>query len=171
MNRNLLIGILFAGAVSIGTLFSWPAWQDYQIARSQVKDRELELSNRETYFQDLRQASDTLEEYPAELAKVEAAIPDNPKLPSLYDFLQQEAAFSGLSLGSISAVIEQGERTQEVKVIPVTLELVGSYSAMKEFLSRLLVSSRFSSLQSLNIAGSTQPGTFIATVQLHAYSY
>jgi len=42
---------------------------------------------------------------------------------------------------------------------------------MKEFLSRLLVSSRFSSLQSLNIAGSTQPGTFIATVQLHAYSY
>lgn len=161
-----------ASAVGIGVVFTWPSWQDYQLISLQLKDRERELENRETYFQDLREAADALSQFPQELAKVEAAIPDNPGLPALYDFLQAEAALSGLSMRSISALIEpEQEGTPEMQVIPVTLELTGSYNAAKEFLSRLHTASRLTSLQSMNIASAQEAAFFNVTLQLHAYSY
>ncbi|MDP2735195.1 MAG: type 4a pilus biogenesis protein PilO [bacterium] len=172
MNRTLYIGILVAGAVGIGTVFTWPSWQDYQLLATQLRERQQELENREAYYADLREIAERLSEFPEELAKVEAAIPDDPGLPSLYDFMQSEAALSGMNLRTISALIDsKGEGVQEMQVIPVTLELSGSYGAAKEFLSRLKVASRMTSLQSLNVSGAQESGLFNVTLQLHAYSY
>ena len=171
MNRTLVSGILLFIGVSVGTFLTWPMYQTFQQLGVELKDLQQKLENRETYFADLVKVKVDLVELAAPLSKVEAALPLDPQLPSLYDFLQRSSALSGMSLRNISATAESQTQSLELRIIPVTLELVGSWSALKELLGRLNTASRMVSLQSLNLSGGTDPARFNIDLQLHAYFY
>ncbi|MCH7828682.1 type 4a pilus biogenesis protein PilO [Patescibacteria group bacterium] len=171
MNRTLLIGILLFIGVAVGIFLTWPNYQTFQQLRSELKGRQQELENRETYFADLIKVKASLAEFAEGLLKVEAALPLGPQLPSLYDFLQRSSALSGMSLRNISAAVESQAQSLELRTIPVTLELVGSWSALKELTGRLNIASRMVSLQSLNLSGSQETERFNVTLQLHTYFY
>lgn len=159
-------------AFSSFMLLTLPRYQDMQVSRTQERELTRELQNRETYFADLRDVQARLDEFPDELAKVEAAIPGDPRLPALYDFLQSSAAFSGLTLKSISSSLKEAAGGSLVlRQIPVTLELTGSYNAAKEFLSKLYTASRMAQVTSVNLTGGTSANTFNLTLQLQAFSY
>lgn len=171
MNRTLLIGILLFVGVAAGIFLTWPKYQDFQLISSELKEKEQTLENRETYFADLARVKADLLEFTEELAKVEAALPSDPQLPALYDFLQSTAALSGMSVRDISASVQDQKQALLMRTIPVTLELTGSFGAVKELVSRLNTASRMAFLQSLNISGGQDPGRFNVTLQLHTYSY
>ena len=84
MNRLLVFGILLAAAGAVGVLLTFPEYQKLQAQRSEVKEREQELENRETYFSDLKEVKEKLKEFPMELAKIGAAIPSEPRLARRY---------------------------------------------------------------------------------------
>ena len=171
MTRTLSIGILFFVGVAVGIFFTWPEYQDFQQLSSELKERQQELENRETYFADLAKVKEDLSNFKDQLSKVEAALPQDPQLPSLYEFLQRSSSLSGMSLRTISAAVEKQDPSFKLRTIPVTLELVGSWGALKELMGRFNVASRMASLQSINLSGGQQAGRFNITVQLHAYSY
>ena len=171
MNRTLYIIILSFVALGVGIFLTWPKYQEFQVLRGQVKNQRVELNNRQNYFADLESVQGELLPFAEKLAKVQAALPDNPQLPALYDFLSRSAAFSGLSLRSLSSSVPQRANMLEMRTIPITLELTGSYGALKELLSRLQSSSRMTHVVSLNISDSQEPTRFSLTIQLNAYSY
>ena len=129
------------------------------------------MENKETYFRDLAKVKADLVELQGPLLKVEAALPLNPQLPLLYDFLQTSAAFSGMSVKNISASVENQTQALLMRIIPVTLELTGSWGAVKELISRLETASRMVLVQSLNISAGQEAGRFNVTLRLHAFSY
>ena len=129
------------------------------------------MENKETYFRDLAKVKADLVELQGPLLKVEAALPLNPQLPLLYDFLQTSAAFSGMSVKNISASVENQTQALLMRIIPVTLELTGSWGALKEVRSRLETVSRMVRVQSLNISAGKEAGRFNVTLRLHAFSY
>ncbi|MDP4007052.1 MAG: type 4a pilus biogenesis protein PilO [bacterium] len=171
MNRTLYIGLLLFSGIAAGIFVTWPKFQEFSALALQLKERQREVENRETYFANLTSVRSTLEELKEPLAKVEAALPSDPQLPALYDFLQGTSALSGLSVRNISSSVDDKAQALEMRTIPVTLELTGSWGAIKELVSRLQTASRIVSLQSLNVSGTENPGTFQVVAQLNAYSY
>jgi len=171
MNRTLLIGILLFAGVATGIFLTWPKYQAFQQLSFELKAREQELENKETYFADLTRAKADLAKLAEPFSKVEAALPLDPQLPSLYDFLQTTAAFSGMSMRNISASVQDQKQVLLMRTISVTLELTGSYDALKELISRLETASRMVALQSLSISGGVDPERFNVILQLHTYSY
>jgi len=171
MNRTLLIGILLFTGVAVGIFLTWPKYQTFQQLSFELKDHQQKLETRETYFADLIKVKASLAEFTEELLKVEAALPLGPQLPLLYGFLQRSSALSGMSLRSISSVVESQAQSLELRTIPVTLELVGSWGALKELLGRLNTASRMVSLQSLSLSGGQEVERFSVTLQLHTHFY
>ena len=171
MNRTLLIAILLFSGIASGIFLTWPKYQDFKLLSFELQVREGELENKETYFRDLAKVKADLVELQGPLLKVEAALPLNPQLPLLYDFLQTSAAFSGMSVKNISASVENQTQALLMRIIPVTLELTGSWGAVKELISRLETASRMVLVQSLNISAGQEAGRFNVTLRLHAFSY
>lgn len=171
MNKTLYIGILLFVGVAAGIFFTWPKYQTFQRLSVELKERQQELENQEVYFADLARVKADLAGFEEQLLKVEAALPSNAELPALYDFLQTSAAFSGMSLRNISSTVENQAESLKMRTIPVTLEVTGSWSGVKELLSRLKTASRMVSLQSLSLSGSQDPGRLSVTLQLSGYSY
>ena len=171
MNRNLFIGILLFLGIALGIFLTWPKYQDFQQLSFELQEREQKLENKEIYFADLTKVKADLGKLRESFSKVEAALPLDPQLPALYDFLQTSAAFSGMSVRRISSSLEDQTQALLIRTISVTLELTGSYGALKELISRLGTASRMAALQSLSISGSEDPERFNVTLQLHTYSY
>ena len=170
MNRTLLIGLLLLGGVAIGLFLTMPAYQEYQQDRFLLGQRAQEVKNQETYFADLASVKARLEEFPRELAKVEAALPLDPELPLFYDLLQKNAALSGMVLQSIAVSLEEA-KDQPLRRISAVVEFTGSYGSLKQLLSNLNRASRAVALRAVNISGSQDQGTLKAILELKAYSY
>jgi len=172
MNRTTTIALLLFTGVVIGIFFTWPKYQDFSQLSFEVEARLQELENKEVYFQDLLRVEEDLLKLALPLAKVEAALPLNPQLPRLYDFLQATASFSGMTVRNIAAssIGEQKEGLL-MRTIPVTFELSGSFDAIKELIARLHSASRMVSLQSVGIFPGQERERFNVIIQLHTYSY
>ncbi|MDA1337565.1 MAG: type 4a pilus biogenesis protein PilO [bacterium] len=171
MNRTIIVAILFFFGVVIGALFTWPKYQDFQQLSFEAKARFQELENKETYFADLVKVKTDLVELTLPLSKVEAALPLSPQFPLLYDFLQNVASLSGMSVKNIAASLEDRKEELLMRTIPVTLELSGSFGAIKELISRLHSASRIVTLQSVSISQGQDAQRFNVIIQLHTYSY
>ena len=171
MNRTLLIGILLFSGIALGIFLTWPKYQDVQQLSFELQERVQELANKETYFRELAKIQADLVGLKESFSKVEAALPLDPQLPVLYDFLQTTAAFSGMSVRNISASVQKQAQPLLMRTIPVTLDLTGSFDAVKELISRLNTASRMVVLQSLSISEGQDFERFNVTLQLHAYSY
>lgn len=171
MNRIFPIVIVLFLGIALGISLTWPKYQSFQQLSFELQTREQELENQETYFTNLAKVKAELVELQEPLLKVEAALPLDPQLPALYDFLQTAAAFSGMSVRDISVSVETQEQALLIRIIPVTLELTGSWDAVKELVARLNTASRMASVQFLSISQGLDPGRFNVTLQLHAYSY
>ncbi|MCH7551821.1 type 4a pilus biogenesis protein PilO [Patescibacteria group bacterium] len=171
MSRNLFIGILLFVGIVLGIFLTWPKYQDFQQLSFELKVRSQKLENKEAFFVDLKKAKRDIAQLQEPFLKIEAALPLNSQLPQLYDFLQTSAAFSGMSVRNISALVERQEQALLMRTIPVVFELTGSFNAIKELISRLNFASRVVTLQSLNISSGQESGRFNVIIQLHAYSY
>jgi len=97
------------------------------------KRQEFETSDR--YFQEILKTSERLKNYQEEISKVDSALPEDPSIPSLFNFLQKSSAQSGLLLENIGSigVKEEGK----LKKWTTNLKLKGDYSSFKNFVSIL----------------------------------
>lgn len=172
MNKPLYIGILLLGAVLVGIFLTWPKYKDFLLTQKQVQEKQQVLRSRQDYYASLRGVEDSLRQYEAKLAKVKAAIPSDAQLPALYDSLVKEAAFSGLVVRGM-AVTAKGESAGDLKLqsLPISMELVGSYQGIKQFLENVKLSSRIRSVDSLTFSGAETGAGFSLSIQMTAYSY
>lgn len=162
----VVIGV-FALGVIVLLLWTWPAYQSYAVSQGELQGARVETQNRETYFTTLASLEKELQQYPTELAHLNAAFPANPDLPSLYDNLQDIAASSGLIMTAVSANVAK-EATPKEAEVNVTLE--GSYAGLKEFLRGVQQSSRAMQVTSLEFATPKEGARFEFRIHVKAFS-
>ncbi|MDO8474201.1 MAG: type 4a pilus biogenesis protein PilO [bacterium] len=170
MNRFFLSIVLIGSSLIFGVFVALPRFQEFSAVSKELNVKRAELESRESYFAHLKDLQDRINSEEL-VAKIDAAIPNDPQLPALHDFLQSTAAGSGLSLRSITAsqgALPQGARLQRVSA---SLQLGGSYEGLKVFLSSLLRASRMTDVESINFS-SPQAGTgFVFNIRTSSYSY
>ena len=144
-------------------------------SQKRVEEKMAEIQGKEEYFANLRLLSAKLKNYQTQLLKIDSALPEDPGLPTLFDFLQKSASQSGLVLTSVKlsalptpVVLEEKPEFQETKI---DLTLSGSYPAFKNFLSVLEKSARVIALESLTFSTKPKEEAFKFDLKIKAYSY
>lgn len=172
LNRPFFIALLFGSSFTIGLFFVMPLRDDLAFLRGELKKKQFELRTSREYVENLRFLEGKLQQAPEAVAKLNAAIPDAPNLPSLYDFLQKLGATSGLALKSVDGSLKVDGQNPRLNVVSVSMRVAGSYEGLKDFLGRLKSSPRIIRVESVGFSSpAAKNAPFDAHVLLSAYSY
>ena len=174
MNKLIIIAGCLVLTLILGLTLVWPEYQSFQTLQVNIEEKNIELQSKEEYFSQIAEVSLQLEQYESELAKIASALPLETSLSSLFNFLQSTAAQTGLVLEEItlSAITSPQKKKDSLKEIHVNLSMLGSYSALKDFLLTIEASSRIIEVESISFESPedlTEPFTFI--VEIKTYSY
>jgi Tfp pilus assembly protein PilO len=189
MSRLATIIICFLLSSVIAFFLLLPEINKYSDFGLKIKAEDLKLKDQENYFSQILDLNDKLKVYQPELDKIDSAIPSEPSVPSLLDFIQGISAQSGLVFNKLSSFSittpkkpTKGEENVTIPVglkqISITFEASGDYSALKNFLSKIEESSRLVEVDSIvsvkagaAAAAVKQEGSLSLNITIKAYSY
>ena len=169
-----IISILLLVLIILGGVFYWwPKYKEFRDLGIELKIKEEQVRQKEEYFAELRTIDERLEGYSEELAKIDSALPADPSIPALFNFIQQTSSENGLILEAINAPKisslggGSGEKIQEISF---SISFSGSYSAFKNFLSAIYGTARLIEVKSVKFSSPEEGGTifnFILELKTH----
>ena len=173
MSKSSAIAILLLSILIVGVFLVFPRCQDLRALRLEIGKRNAELQSKEKYFSNLQEASRELEKYQSELSKIDSALPSDPSLPSLFNFLQKASSQNGLILEDIGVFsVTVSEENPEIKEINLNLGASGSYSSFKNFLSTLEKSARLIEIENISFsAPEEKESSFSFDLKIKVRSY
>lgn len=173
MSKIIIIAISLLGILVFANLALLPHYQDLKIVQVKTVEKQAELISKEKYFSQIESLSQELKNYPDELSKIEFSVPDSPRLPDFFEFLQKTCSEKGLILANIKSFetrpTPKGEKTRETIIV---FEVSGSFESLVNFLKTLEKSARM--IEVLNISFSTpktEGGPFAFEIKLKINSY
>ena len=184
MKRILIaISVILFLAVILGTIFYWwPKLQEYINTKETIKIKDAEITEKEEYFSNLRTIDSKLNDYSDELGKIDSALPLDPSMPELFNFMKGVSSENGLILEELS--LGQGADSitvSGVQEIPFSVSVAGSYSAFKNLLTAVFQNIRMVDVGTISfstpteeegIEGTALPGdVFSFEASLLTYSY
>jgi Tfp pilus assembly protein PilO len=148
-------------------LFISPKQTSLSILNSQLLQKRYELETLDKYFQEILKTSEKLKNYQEEISKIDSALPDDPSIPLLFNFLQKSSSQSGLLLENIGSINlnEEGK----LKKWTTTLKLKGDYPSLKNFISILERSARLIKIDKISILGEGESTSFDLTISFFSY--
>jgi Tfp pilus assembly protein PilO len=148
-------------------LFISPTKTSLSILNSELSQKRQEFETSDKYFQEVLKTSEKLKNYQEEISKIDSALPDDPSIPPLFNFLQKSSSQSGLlleNLGSIS-VKEEGK----LKKWTTNLRLKGDYSSLKNFISTLERSARLIRIEKISLSSEGETPSYNLTISFFSY--
>ena len=176
MNRLIVTIIcLLISFILIITLIL-PKKEDLNLSQKKVEEKMAELRGKEEYFSNLSKISAELKNYTLNLSKIDLALPEEPDLPALFDFLQKSTSQSGLvltgiRLSALTPPVALRERPSEFQEIKLNLGVTGSYSSFKNFLSILEKSARLIEVELISFSGAPKEESIKFDLQIKVHSY
>jgi Tfp pilus assembly protein PilO len=154
-------------------LFLLPTYKEIKSFRFEIEKKEAEIKYQEEKISHLNNLIEKLNQYQPELQKIQAALPPDPSLPSLFYLLQKKASDSGLTLEEISAFsISPFKEKERIKQINFEIKASGSYQAFKDFLLALEKSARLIEIEELSFSAPIKKETPISyQLKIKTYSY
>ena len=158
--------------IAAGVLFWWPRYESFRDLKVLLERKEVELGQKKEYFDKLRETSRKLQNYQEPLAKIETAVPNEPSISSIFYFIQQVSAQSGLILQEIEidAIDRSSDQTSEVGAITFSVNVAGAYPAFKNFLNAVYQSTRLIEIEKITLSTSKERGVlfdFDITLETH----
>jgi Tfp pilus assembly protein PilO len=174
MNKLIIIIGCSVLVLILGLLLLLPKYQNIQLLKADIQEKEFEFQSKEAYFTQVKEISEELEDYGEPLFKISSAVPLDPLPSSLFNFFQITAAQTGLILKDVhlggTVIPEDGK--DSMKETKLTLQLTGFYNAFKDFLLVIESSSRMVEVESVSVEPPTKefddPTLFILNIK--AYS-
>lgn len=146
-----------------------PSYQEFKRLKAEIKTKEVELQN----LKHLDEILVRIKEKSEDLAKIEIALPKNPDLPTLLEFIQASAAKNGLILADVRILGVTPLRGRErIKKNSLFLELLGDYSGFKNFLFSLERNVRMIVVEEINFSSpgeDKKPFPFELKISIYSY--
>lgn len=170
--RTIIISLLLS--VFLFCFLIWPKYQNLSLLRAEISQKMLELQSLQEYFGELKGLLEQLKEDQDSLSKIDSALPFNPSLSELFNFIQEASSQSGLFLKQVSLVKVSGEKEikGEIKESKVDLTLSGDYSSLKNFISILEKSARIIEIERISfVSPKKEKENFDFYLTINVYSY
>ena len=165
--------------ILLGAVILWPKFQELKIIQKNIEEKKAELQSKKEYFSKLNEIKIELGKYEEELSKINSALPENPSLPTFFNFLQKTSSQTGLVLKEVGAFsVSPSKDFPNLQETTLSLKLLGSYSSFKDFLSTLEKSARLIETENISFSSpEAKPGAeeekepFAFNLKLKTYSY
>lgn len=171
--RLIAIAIILFIALILGFYLTYPKYQEFKELQTKVSEKEAELRGRTAYFAGVDKTFKKLKNYEESLEKIDRAIPSNSSIAFLIYFFQKKSSENGLILQGVSfSESSPAGGRKEFKEIHFSFKLLGSYSALKNFLSFLEKSVRLIEVESISFTSQKETGqiySFGLTIKVHSY--
>lgn len=166
----IIICLFLAVAIWLSSVS--PKYEILKSLRIKKEQKKTELSSKKEYLNHLEKIQTKMKKHEQPLAKIETALPSNPFLPSIFNFLQKASSQNGLVLRGISSSSGSVKEKKEIQEISINISLAGSYSAFKSFLSVLEKSSRLFVIDSISFSSpSKEDAPFHFSLAIKIFSY
>ena len=168
MKKEVFYSIFFLiFSVLLFFLFISPKQTSLSILNSELSQKRQEFETSDRYFQEILKTSERLKNYQEEISKVDSALPEDPSIPSFFNFIQKSSAQSGLLLENIGSigVKEEGK----LKKWTTDLKLRGDYSSFKNFISILEKSARLIKVEKISLSSEGETPTYNITISFFSY--
>ena len=153
MNRPIIIAICILIIFALAFLLISPKYQALKSSWTNIEKKQGELNYLKDYFVELNKTSEDFKAYETEFLKIESAIPLDPSVPSLFNFIQTKASQNGLVLKNVSlTATNQSVQRSNIKEYHFSIELSGFYPAFKNFLSILEKSGRLIEIERITFS-------------------
>ena len=171
-----IISVFLLFFIVLGGYYFWlPEYEHFQDLRLALAKKQVQLERAEEYLLELKALSGRLTGYEDEFVKVDSALPLDPSIPSLFDFIQKTSSENGLVLESISSGRSGPLGEERVQRIPFSITVFGSYSGFKDFLSAVYKNSRIIDVSSVDFSSFStseeETGLFVFSLKLKTHSY
>ena len=151
-SRNNLTILFLMTALVIFSIFIWPEYQRIKSLETKIEEINYQIKNQEDYLSYLKDIDKKIkEEYSVKISLIDYALPEDPNLPLLYDFMFKTCSQNGLILTSISNDVSE-PKDEETGKTSLGLELSGTYSSFKDFISALENSARIFEIESISFS-------------------
>jgi len=168
----MIIAACFFFSLILGAVILWPRFQDLRAIQEELAKVSSELQYQEQYFSQLADIQEKFKDYQEQLSKIDSALPNDPSLASLFNFLQKASSQSGLILKGISPfAASYPEGNPSLRRTQFSLEVSGSYSSFKEFLSIIEKSARLIEVGSVSFFTPKEGDIFTFNLRIKVYSY
>lgn len=175
----IIIAVCSIGGIIFGGYLLVPKFQEFQAQNDLLESKRNELKYREEYFLKLQAVETQIKEYKPEIEKISVALPNDPSLPSLFDYLQRTCSQSGLVVNDMgNFTVSNSSKHAGLKEISIKIGVSGPYESLKAFISVLEKSSRLIDVEgvSFGVLDSQEQGgrsldIFPFSISLKVYSY
>jgi Tfp pilus assembly protein PilO len=168
MPRLATIIACLLAAILLGVFVISPKYREYGDTNLKIKIKNTDIDNQQKYFSQVRETSEKLKNYEEELRKISYALPKEPSLPEVLEFLTQASSQNGMTFKKLtsSAVVlpktatkisdsssaSESETPPRLKEISVEFEVSGDYSSLKNFVITLEKNARLIEIESISFS-------------------
>ncbi len=172
MNPKNIFG---AFTLAIALFFFWPAvygsWQETQALRSALSERQQLLQTRTTI---LTKAGQEYSKYQAAISGVTGRnfiqlVPVKKNTAELVSAIQDIAQNSGVQLAQVQIAEVKGKDADPYKTLSLSLEMSGSYPALRSFLGSLEQYVRILNVGSIQVSADQMTGQLRYSIKADSY--
>lgn len=140
--------------------------------QANLKDKRLELEIKEEYLAKLDKVKLELESHQEDFSKIELALPEDPSLPSLFNYLQKTSSESGLIFEKINPFSTSPSReVADLQETVFGIELVGSYPSLKNFILKIEKSARLIEVENISFSFKKEEDFSTFSLRIRVFSY
>lgn len=156
VDRPITIAIIIFIIILLMYFFVVPKYYEFKDLQVKLGKSEAEYNGKFAYFSEVSKIFRELEDRQESLEKIENAIPPKPQLADLVYFFQQKGTESGLIVKNIFLTkISPVTSESSIKEIVFSLDVMGNYQSLKNFLSSLENSSRLFEVGNISFGSQT----------------
>ncbi len=166
INKPIATIIILIITLILIFLFVWPKYQESSDFQKKLIEKQAEYNGKLVYFKKISEIISEIENKKDSLQKINNALPDNTSFAPLVYFLQKKGSETGLILKSIvfsqvsptiynqqvAATLPDSGSAKEIKNIAFTVDVLGNYQGLKNFLAELENSARIFEVGTISFA-------------------
>ncbi len=173
-NSPIVTALILIAAVPVGFFLVTPKYNEFRDLRETEGEKKGEFNAKYDYYSQVTKLHEELESRLDDIKKVDDALPANSDFGRLIYYFQQKAAQSGLIAKNIFlSKVGPSDSQNRVKDIVFSLDLLGNYFSLENFVSSLEKSSKLFEVSSIVFTSQSSSGASSqspASGQLYSFS-
>jgi len=134
--KNIIILISLTGALVLVFVFLEPLWSSINVLRNEINQKKLAITVTEELLVKTQELEQEYQPLAEQAQKVPFALPKEKDIPYLLVQFDALAASNGLLLESVSFIQVEEEASSDSN-LSLNVKLIGSYDALKGYLTNL----------------------------------